>query len=126
MSYQTSKTAGDLWVSLVYVTVENEKIDGFASLVALILGEAETKKLSIKENTPEYNTISDDIQELKEISEEVEKISMKRDMTMTAINYPWIITQIYKNNTKLLKIALKHKLIEFSDGARFAGYGGDL
>lgn len=125
MSYQTSKTAGDLWVSLVYVTTEHEKIEGFAMLSALVLAEAKAKLSGMKETEEEYDVLKRDIETLEKTAD-VNDISQKRDMTTAAVNYSWVMTEIQKKQRELLPICLKHKLLEFSDGARFAGYGGDL
>lgn len=122
MSYQTSKTAGDLWVSLVYVTTEHEKIEGFAMLSALVLAEAKAKLSGMKETEEEYDVLKRDIETLEKTAD-VNDISQKRDMTTAAVNYSWVMTEIQKKQRELLPICLKHKLLEFSDGARFAGYG---
>lgn len=125
MSYQTSKTAGDLWVSLVYITSEHEKIEGFANLSALVLAEASAKLCMMKETDDGYTDLAADIQTLEKIAN-VDEISTGRDMTVAAVKYSWVMTEIQRKQRELLPICLKHKLIEFSDGARFAGYGEGL
>ena len=122
MSYQTSKTAGDLWVSLVYVTTEHEKIEGFAMLSALVLAEAKTKILDLDKDSEKFSEFSKDIQILEKAAN-VDNISLSRDMAMSATKYTWVMTEIQKKQREILPICLKYKLVEFSDGARFAGYG---
>lgn len=94
-------------------------------LSALVLAEATAKLHAMTENDNDYQDLKIDIETLKKIAD-VDDISLKRDMTTAAVNYSWVMTQIQNKQRELLPICLKYKLIEFSDGARFAGYGGDL
>lgn len=122
MSYLTSKTAGDLWVSLVYVTDEHEKIEGFSMFSALILAEAEAKLHNMPVNSDEYNKLQADILLLRKIAD-IDSISLGRDMSVAATKYAYVMTEIQKKQRAILPICLKYKLLEFSDGTRFSGYG---
>ena len=93
-------------------------------LSALVLAEAKAKLSGMKETEEEYDVLKRDIETLEKTAD-VNDISQKRDMTTAAVNYSWVMTEIQKKQRELLPICLKHKLLEFSDGARFAGYGGD-
>lgn len=125
MSYQTSKTMGDIWLSLIYETDEHRKIEGFAALAALAYAAACAKKANYEETAPELEELKKDIQTLEKIAQ-MSNISDNRDMSLTAKNYAWVMSRIQDKQRELLPICLKHKLIEFSDGARFAGYGEAL
>ena len=94
-------------------------------LSALVLAEATAKLHAMTEKDNDYQDLKMDIETLKNIAN-VDEISTSRDMTVAAIKYSWVMTEIQRKQRELLPICLKHKLIEFSDGARFAGYGGDL
>lgn len=125
MSYQTSKTAGLLWVSLVYITDEHQKIEGFAAFAALVLAEAEAKLATYGKDTAEYAQLKQDVETLKK-SADINDISMRRDMSAAAGNYTKVMTSLQIKQREILPICLRHKLVEFSDGARFDGYGEGL
>lgn len=125
MSYQTSKTIGDIWLSLIYETDEHRKIEGFAAFSSLVYAAAVAKLAGYHETDEEYKQLKEDIEDLKQISN-ICNISNNRDMSLTAKNYAWVMTQLQARQQEILPICLRWKLLEFSDGARFAGYGEGL
>lgn len=122
MSYQTSKTLGDIWLSLIYEVDEHRKIEGFAAFAALAYASAVAKLQKMQENDADYVQLKEDIDKIEKIAD-MSNISDCRDMSVTAKNYAWVMTQILNRQKLILPLCVKHKLIEFSDGARFAGYG---
>lgn len=122
MSYQTSKTLGDIWLSLIYEVDEHRKIEGFAAFAALAYASAVAKLQKMQENDADYAQLKEDVDKIEKIAD-MSNISDSRDMSVTAKNYAWVMTQILNRQKLILPLCVKHKLIEFSDGARFAGYG---
>lgn len=122
MSYQTSKTLGDIWLSLIYEVDEHRKIEGFAAFSALAYAAALAKLYTLDPETEEFVNLNADIKRLESIAD-MQNISNARDVTVTAKNYSWVMSQIMSKQREILPLCIRHKLIEFSDGARFAGYG---
>lgn len=125
MSNQVSKKTGDLWAAMVFVVDEHELIGGFANFGALVLAQAYAKLEGSFPESEGYARLQKDCKKLEQLVN-ISEISMRRDMTMAHSNYAWIITSIYNRMTEVVKIAVYHKLIEFSDGSRFSNYGGNV
>lgn len=92
---------------------------------SLILAEAEAKKAEMRKTDEGYAQICKDVESLRKIAN-VDEISLGRDMSISAVRYAYIMTAIQQKQREILPICLRQKLLEFSDGARFAGYGEGL
>lgn len=123
MSNQVSKKTGDLWAAMVFCVEENELIGGFANFGALVLAQMYAKLQESFPESEDYTKLQADYRKLERFTN-ISDISLGRDMTMAQPNYARIVTTIYTRMTEIMKIAVHHKLIEFSDGSRFGSYGG--
>lgn len=122
---QLSKTTGKLWATMAGEVSEDVILSEFSSFVGLVLAQAKYLLFENKRYIDKRQELETDCKELSKYALRGIALSRDRDITVTSVKYPRIVSEILQLTQDVLSIAVKWELIEFEDSTRFGSYRGE-